>query len=70
MHLLDGWASDDTHSTCSAFEWSHGGKLHMLEGIATSTTLETRGGRIAAASGWSVCNGSPIIKNSSVRIAR
>ncbi len=41
VHLLDGWASDDTHHTCSAFEWSHGGKLHMLEGIATSTTLET-----------------------------
>lgn len=41
VHLLDGWASDDTHHTCGAFEWSHGGKLHMLEGIATSTTLET-----------------------------
>ncbi len=41
VHLLDGWASDDTHHTASAFEWSHGGKLHMLEGIATSTTLET-----------------------------
>lgn len=40
-HLMDGWASDDTHHTCGAFEWSHGGKLHMLEGIATSTTLET-----------------------------
>ncbi len=41
VHLLDGWASDDTHHTASAFEWSHGGKLHILEGIATSTTLET-----------------------------
>lgn len=41
VHLLDGWATDDTHHTCSAFEWSHGGDLHMLEGIATSTTLET-----------------------------
>ncbi len=41
VHLLDGWASDDTHHTCGAFEWSHSGKLHMLEGIATSTTLET-----------------------------
>lgn len=41
VHLIDGWASDDTHHTCGAFEWSHGGKLHMLEGIATSTTLET-----------------------------
>ena len=41
IHLIDGWASDDTHHTCGAFEWSHSGKLHMLEGIATSTTLET-----------------------------
>ncbi|MFO0908061.1 MAG: PVC-type heme-binding CxxCH protein [Isosphaeraceae bacterium] len=41
VHLLDGWATDDTHHTCSAFEWSHSGYLHMLEGIATSTTLET-----------------------------
>ncbi|MCA9066491.1 MAG: heme-binding protein, partial [Planctomycetaceae bacterium] len=41
IHLLDGWATDDTHHTCSAFEWNHTGDLHMLEGIATSTTLET-----------------------------
>lgn len=41
VQLMDGWASDDTHHTCGAFEWSHSGKLHMLEGIATSTTLET-----------------------------
>ncbi|MFO0951949.1 MAG: PVC-type heme-binding CxxCH protein [Isosphaeraceae bacterium] len=41
VHLIDGWASDDTHHTCGAFEWNHGGYLHMLEGIATSTTLET-----------------------------
>ncbi len=41
IHLMDGWASDDTHHTCGAFEWNHGGLLHMLEGIATSTTLET-----------------------------
>jgi putative heme-binding domain-containing protein len=41
VHLMDGWATDDTHHTASAFEWSHGGYLHMLEGIATSTTLET-----------------------------
>jgi len=39
--LMDGWATDDTHHTCGAWEWSHGGLLHMLEGIATSTTLET-----------------------------
>lgn len=41
VHLLDGWASDDTHHSCGAFEWNHTGQLHMLEGIATSTTLET-----------------------------
>ncbi|MGL4419946.1 MAG: DUF7133 domain-containing protein, partial [Gemmataceae bacterium] len=41
IHLVDGWATDDTHHTIGAFEWSHGGQLHMLEGIATSTTLET-----------------------------
>jgi putative heme-binding domain-containing protein len=41
VHLMDGWATDDTHHTCGAFEWSHSGRLHMLEGIATSTTLET-----------------------------
>ncbi len=41
VHLIDGWATDDTHHTANAFEWSHGGYLHMLEGIATSTTLET-----------------------------
>jgi len=41
IHLMDGWASDDTHHTCGAFEWNNGGLLHMLEGIATSTTLET-----------------------------
>jgi putative heme-binding domain-containing protein len=40
-YLQDGWATDDTHHTCGAWEWSHGGLLHMLEGIATSTTLET-----------------------------
>ncbi|MFN9347543.1 MAG: SGNH/GDSL hydrolase family protein, partial [Planctomycetota bacterium] len=39
IHLMDGWASDDTHHTCGAFEWNNGGLLHMLEGIATSTTL-------------------------------
>lgn len=40
-YLMDGWATDDTHHTCGAWEWSHSGLLHMLEGIATSTTLET-----------------------------
>ena len=52
-YLQDGWASDDTHHSCGAFEWSHGGLLHMLEGIATSTTLETPWGphRSAGAGG-------------------
>jgi len=39
--LLDGWASDDTHHTYGAWEWSPGGLLHGLEGVAMSTTLET-----------------------------
>lgn len=52
-YLMDGWATDDTHHACGAFEWSHGGLLHMLEGIATSTTLETPWGphRSAGAGG-------------------
>jgi putative heme-binding domain-containing protein len=41
VHLLDGWASDDTHHTVGAFEFSHGGLLHMLEGVSMSTTVET-----------------------------
>lgn len=41
VHLLDGWASDDTHHAVGAFEYSNGGLLHMLEGIAMSTTVET-----------------------------
>ncbi|MEX2171577.1 MAG: PVC-type heme-binding CxxCH protein [Pirellulales bacterium] len=40
-HVFDGWASDDTHHTIGAYEWSHGGLLHMLEGVAMSTTVET-----------------------------
>lgn len=41
VELLDGWASDDTHHTIGAFEFSHGGRLHMLEGVAMSTAVET-----------------------------
>ncbi|MEX0642078.1 MAG: GDSL-type esterase/lipase family protein [Pirellulales bacterium] len=41
VQLFDGWASDDTHHTIGAFEYSNGGLLHMLEGIAMSTTVET-----------------------------
>ncbi len=40
VELIDGWATDDTHHR-GGWEWSNGGKLHILEGIAMSTTLET-----------------------------
>lgn len=39
--LLDGIGTDDTHHAMGAWEYSPGGRLHMLEGIAMSTTLET-----------------------------
>ncbi len=39
--VVDGIATDDTHHAMGAWEWSHGGLLHMLEGVAMSTTLET-----------------------------
>lgn len=39
--ILDGIGTDDTHHAMGAWEYSHGGLLHMLEGIAMSTTLET-----------------------------
>lgn len=45
-HLLDGIATDDTHHAMGAWEYSNGGRLHMLEGIAMSTTLETPWGPI------------------------
>jgi putative heme-binding domain-containing protein len=41
VHALDGWATEDTHHTIGAFESNHGGLLHMLEGIAMSTAVET-----------------------------
>lgn len=41
VHVLDGFATEDTHHTAGAFEASPGGLLHMLEGVAMSTTLET-----------------------------
>lgn len=40
-HLLDGIATDDTHHTVGAWEFSHGGQIHMLEGVSLSTTIET-----------------------------
>jgi len=41
VHVLDGWATEDTHHTSGAFEMSPPGLLHMLEGVAMSTALET-----------------------------
>jgi putative membrane-bound dehydrogenase-like protein len=41
VHLFDGWATDDTHHTIGAFEFSNGGLLHMLEGVSMSTSVET-----------------------------
>jgi putative heme-binding domain-containing protein len=41
VHVLDGWATEDTHHTAGAFEMSPPGLLHMLEGIAMSTAVET-----------------------------
>jgi putative heme-binding domain-containing protein len=41
VQLSDGWATDDTHHTISAFEYSHGGLLHMLEGVSLATAVET-----------------------------
>lgn len=41
VHLYDGFATDDTHHTVGAWESSHGGIVHMLEGVAVSTTVET-----------------------------
>ena len=41
VRLVDGIATDDTHHTVGAWEYSHGGRIHMLEGISLSTTLET-----------------------------
>lgn len=44
--LSDGWATDDTHHTIGAFEWSNGGLLHMLEGVSMSTAVETPWGPV------------------------
>ncbi len=41
VRMIDGIATDDTHHTVGAWEFSHGGRLHMLEGISLSTTMET-----------------------------
>jgi putative heme-binding domain-containing protein len=41
VHVLDGWATEDTHHTVGAFEENNGGLIHMLEGVAMSTAVET-----------------------------
>ncbi len=41
IHLIDGVGTDDTHHTVGAFEYSHGGRLYMLEGVSISTDMET-----------------------------
>jgi putative heme-binding domain-containing protein len=41
VELSDGWATDDTHHTIGAFEYSPGGLLHMLEGVSLATAIET-----------------------------
>lgn len=41
VHLLDGFATEDTHHSIGAFEMSPAGQLRMLEGVATGTALET-----------------------------
>ncbi|MBK1881606.1 c-type cytochrome [Luteolibacter pohnpeiensis] len=51
--VLDGWATDDSHHTIGAFEWSNDGLLHMGEGLAMHTAVETPWGphRAVGASG-------------------
>ena len=39
--VLDGFGAEDTHVGICALEWSHGGELMLLEGVAKSTTVET-----------------------------
>jgi putative heme-binding domain-containing protein len=41
VHVLDGFATEDTHHTVGAFESGPSGLLHMLEGVAMSTAVET-----------------------------
>ena len=41
VHMLDGWATEDTHHTIGAFESNHAGLLRMQEGVAMSTAVET-----------------------------
>ncbi len=45
-HLIDGIGTDDTHHAMGAWEYSPGGRLHMLEGISLTTTIETPWGPV------------------------
>ncbi len=44
--VVDGIGTSDTHHAMGAWEWSPGGKLHMLEGIAMTTSIETPWGPV------------------------
>ncbi|MEO7796535.1 MAG: SGNH/GDSL hydrolase family protein, partial [Opitutaceae bacterium] len=46
VEISSGWATDDTHHTIGAFEWSPGGLLNMLEGVSLATAVETPWGPI------------------------
>lgn len=39
--VIDGIGTDDTHHTVGAWEYSHGGRIFMLEGVSMSTAMET-----------------------------
>ena len=41
VHLIDGWATQDTHHVINAWEYGPGGLLYLLEGVSMSTTVET-----------------------------
>lgn len=41
VQRFDGWATDDTHHTAGKFGRSHGGLLHLPEGVSMSTAVET-----------------------------
>lgn len=66
VELIDGWGTDDTHHTIGAFEFSHGGQLHLLEGVAMSTTLETPWGPKR----WSGAAGSFVLDPKTFEIRR
>jgi putative heme-binding domain-containing protein len=66
VELIDGWGTDDTHHTIGAFEFSHGGLVHMLEGVAMSTTLETPWGPKR----WSGAAGSFVLDPKTFEISR